>query len=182
MKKLEKKRQDALQQTLAAWLNFAKGTIDWDEDIVVDPGTGTGSKSRSGSGSSRGTRPSTPPVVMDFSDLIAEVEAILNNPLSTAEDFEHAKDLAESVNKHDKDNPDCDTGTGSGSNSGSGSGSGSGTGSKSSKGGDDSGSGTGSKSSKDNKKNKGGDDSGSGDGSKSSKDNKKNKGGKKGKK
>ena len=72
-----------------------------------------------------------------FRDLIAEVEAILNDPLSSHADFEHAKDLAEAVNQHDKDNADCDTGTGSKS--------GMGTASKSTTGGDPTGTGTASK-------------------------------------
>ncbi len=82
-----KKREKALAQTLAAWLNYAKGSIDWTE--VVE---GTG---------------------LTFGDLIGQVEAIVNDPGATDEQLEHAKDLAEAVNKHDKGNPECDTGTGS---------------------------------------------------------------------
>ncbi|MDP6513802.1 MAG: PKD domain-containing protein, partial [SAR202 cluster bacterium] len=97
---LAKKREDALQQTLAAWLNFAKGGILWDEDVVVDTGTGSGTKAR-------------PSVVLPFNDIIAQVEAILNNPDATHDDLVHAKNLAESVNKHDDGNKDCGTGSGS---------------------------------------------------------------------
>ena len=50
-----------------------------------------------------------------FGDAIAEIESILVNENSTKGELERAKDLAESVNQHDKDNPDCDTGSGSGS-------------------------------------------------------------------
>jgi hypothetical protein len=50
---------------------------------------------------------------MTFSEAMAEVERILNDDNATAADLEHAKDLAEAVNLHDKDNPDCETGTGS---------------------------------------------------------------------
>jgi PKD repeat protein len=135
-KKIAKKREEALQQTLAAWLNFAKGAVDWEENIIVDPGTG----SKSGSGSGTGTRPPRPPVILPFNEVIAQVEAILNNTDATFDDLKQARKLAESINKHDKDNPACDTGSGSGS------GSRSGTASKSSNGGDDSGSGAGSKS------------------------------------
>ena len=108
-------RGQALAQTLTAWLNFAKGALELDEDIIIDPGE-TGSGSGSGGGS-------TPPVTMAFQEIMDEVEAILNNPDATKADLQHAKDLAESVNMHDKDNPDCDTDTGSGSKSLSGSGS-----------------------------------------------------------
>jgi hypothetical protein len=122
---ISKKREDALQQTLAAWLNFAKGAVDWDEDITVDKGTGRGTKA-------------TPAVVMPFNEVIAQVETILNNPDATHDDLAHAKSLAEAVNQHDKDNPDCETGSGSGA----------GRASKSSKRGDHSGSGDGSKNKK----------------------------------
>jgi len=53
-----------------------------------------------------------------FSEVIAEVEEILKNPDATKAELEHAKKLAEAVNKHDKDNPECETGTGSKSNTG----------------------------------------------------------------
>lgn len=45
---------------------------------------------------------STPPVTMSFQEIIAEVESILNNPDATKADLERAKNLAESVNLHDK--------------------------------------------------------------------------------
>ena len=72
--------EKALAQTMAAWLNFAKGAIDLNE--LVDIGGGT---------------------EITFSDLMGQVEAILNNGDATK---------AEAVNKHDKDNSECDTGTG----------------------------------------------------------------------
>ena len=56
---------------------------------------------------------STPPVTMSFQEIIAEVESILNNPDATKADLERAKNLAESVNLHDKNNPDCETASGS---------------------------------------------------------------------
>ena len=85
---LVKKRQNATAQTLAAWLNFAKGAVDWDEEITV------------------GRAPNAE--VLTFGDLIAEVELILNDDASK-DDLERAKDLAEAVNQHDKNNPDCET-------------------------------------------------------------------------
>jgi PKD repeat protein len=102
-------------QVLAAWLNYAKGAVDWNELIDID-GDAVGD--------------------MTFGDLVTEVEGILADPSATKSDLERAKDLAEAVNHHDKDNPDCDTHSGSHTGSGSGSKSGSGSGS-------DSGSGTG---------------------------------------
>ena len=101
-----KTRQKALTQTLAAWLNFAKGAVDLDELIDTD---------KDGIADTA------------FSDLIAEVEGILLNPAATKDDLNRAKKLAEAVNKHDKDNPECDTGTGSKSGTKSGTGSKTGT-------------------------------------------------------
>ena len=75
----------AIGQTLAAWLNFASGTVLWDESVTVDP-----------------------VLVLPFHQLIAEVEAILLDPFATHRDIEHANDLAEAVNEHDEDNPACD--------------------------------------------------------------------------
>ncbi|MDA0264821.1 MAG: choice-of-anchor C family protein [Chloroflexi bacterium] len=97
---IAKSKEKALSQTLAAWLNFAKGAIAVDEMIDTD-GDGIGDTA--------------------FGDLIAQVESILSNPDATKADLELAKDLAESVNQHDKDNPDCETGTGSGNATGKGS-------------------------------------------------------------
>ena len=120
----ERRRSKALAHTLAAWLNFAKGAIDRNEMVDTD-----------GDG------------VLDttFGDLMTEVEAILLDPNATKSDLERAKDLAEAVNSHDEDNPDCtvtatdtrtdtrtgtdtDTGTGTGTGAGSGTGTGTGTG------------------------------------------------------
>ena len=102
-----KMRQNATAQTLAAWLNFAKGAVDLEELIDTDD-DGIGDTT--------------------FGDLIAEVEAILGNEEATKDDLERAKDLAEAVNLHDKNNPDCDTASDTGSKSGE---SKTGTGSKS---------------------------------------------------
>ncbi|MDP6667543.1 MAG: hypothetical protein QF357_09125, partial [Dehalococcoidia bacterium] len=108
---LSKFEEKALSQTLAAWLNFAKGSIQWGE--LID----TNGKKAGGE--------------MTFGDLIAEVEMLLSLENPTKADLERAKDLAEAVNLHDKDNPECDTHSGSssrGSDSGSASSSGGGRG------------------------------------------------------
>ena len=97
---LDKSRNKALSQTLAAWLNFAKGAIDWTEMIDTDDD-------------------GIPD--MAFGDLIGQVESTLGNPDATKADLEQAKDLAEAVNQHDKDNPDCETGSGTGTGSATGS-------------------------------------------------------------
>ena len=112
MTDLSKFVEKAEQQVLAAWLNYAKGAVDWNELIDID-GDAVGD--------------------MTFGDLINEVEVLLagqNGEEPTKADLERAKDLAEAVNQHDKDNADCDTGSGSGSKSGTKAGSGTGTGSK----------------------------------------------------
>ncbi len=96
MADLSKFEEQALAHTLAAWANYAKGAVDWNELIDVD---------------------GTP---MTFGDLITEVESLLMGVDPTKADLERAKDLAEAVNQHDKNNPDCDTGSGD-SESGSGS-------------------------------------------------------------
>ena len=52
---------------------------------------------------------------MAFGDLMDEVESVLSDPDASKKQMNHARDLAKSVNEHDKENPDCETGTGSGS-------------------------------------------------------------------
>ncbi|MDP6717374.1 MAG: hypothetical protein QGF59_01910, partial [Pirellulaceae bacterium] len=94
--KVAKSREHATQQTLAAWLNFAKGAIEWTELVDTDGDN----------------VPDTA-----FGDLIAEVKSILNNPDATKDDLNRAKDLAESVNQHDKNNPDCGVEVASGTSS-----------------------------------------------------------------
>lgn len=107
---LSKFEDQALAQTLAAWLNFAKGSIEWDEQIDID-------------GDSVGD--------ITFGELIVEVEMLLNLENPTQADLELAKNLAEAVNLHDENNPECLTGSGSGSgSSGSGTGKGKGKGKK----------------------------------------------------
>lgn len=94
--KLAKARNHAEQQVLAAWLNFAKGAVDWNNPgdlIQTDSGP------------------------MTFEALIHIVEDILNDEDATKAELDYARDLAESVNKMDKDNPDCDTHTGTGGGS-----------------------------------------------------------------
>ncbi len=84
---LSKFQENAVAEALAAWLNFAKGAIGWDELIDVD-------------GDSVGD--------MTFGALIVEVESLLSNPDATKADLKRAKNLAEAVNEHDEDNPACD--------------------------------------------------------------------------
>jgi hypothetical protein len=73
-------------QLLAAWLNFAHGSVGWDELIDTDD-DGVGD---------------TP-----FHQVISEAETILLDADATHEELEHAKDLAEAVNLHDAGNPAC---------------------------------------------------------------------------
>lgn len=70
-------RTKAEAQTLAAWLNFAAGRVNWDEQIDTT-GDGTGDRT--------------------FHDVMSEVESILNDPGATDAELERAKDLAEAVN------------------------------------------------------------------------------------
>ena len=79
---IAKTREKAVRQTLAAWLNFAKGAVDLDEDIVIEPGE---------SGSGVGDDAPKPPVTKTFEEIILEVEAILNNPDATKADLKLAK-------------------------------------------------------------------------------------------
>jgi len=121
---LTKFEQNAEKHLLVAWLNYAKGAINMD-DVVDTNGNKSGGE-------------------MTLSQILTEVESILADPAATKSDLNRARDLAESVAKFSKGDPDCETGTGS-SKSGSGSGSKPGSGS-------DSGSGTGSGKAKGKKK------------------------------
>ncbi len=79
-------RDKAEAQLLAAWLNFAHGSVGWDELIDTnDDDVGDTS----------------------FHQVMSEAEAILLHADATHEELEHAKDLAEAVNLHDEDNPAC---------------------------------------------------------------------------
>lgn len=82
----EQRRRRALAQTLAAWLNFAKGGIEGGELIDIN-GDGIADTA--------------------FDGLISEVESILSNPNATNSDLVRAKDLAQAVNEHDKNNSEC---------------------------------------------------------------------------
>lgn len=72
-------RDKAEAQLLAAWLNFSSGAIGWTETV---------------NGTAAGER-------------LTRAEAILTDADATHQELEHAKDLAEAVNLHDQDNPDC---------------------------------------------------------------------------
>jgi len=100
--RLSKFEEKAAQHVLAAWLNFAKGAVDADQNFTVDG------------------------VDYTFTELRAEVESLMSGEPTKAE-LNQAKKLAEAVNSLDKGNDDCDSH--SGSHSGSGSDSGTGTGS-----------------------------------------------------
>ena len=60
---IAKTREKAVRQTLAAWLNFAKGAVDLDEDIVIEPGE---------SGSGVGDDAPKPPVTKTFEEIILD--------------------------------------------------------------------------------------------------------------
>lgn len=65
-------------QLLAAWLNFASGSIDWNEEIDTD-------------GDGRGDTP--------FHEVIYEVEQIVNDSDTTKTELTRAKDLTEAINE-----------------------------------------------------------------------------------
>jgi hypothetical protein len=79
-------RDKAEAQLLAAWLNFAHGSVGWDEMIDTD-GDGVDD---------------TP-----FHQVMPEAEATLLDAEATHKELVHAKDLAEAVNLHDEGNPAC---------------------------------------------------------------------------
>ena len=79
-------RARAEAQLLAAWLNYAHGTIGWVEMIDTN-GDGV---------------PDTP-----FYQVIYEAENLLLDPSASHQDLERAKDLAEAINLHDAQNPLC---------------------------------------------------------------------------
>jgi hypothetical protein len=70
----------AVKQALAAWLNFAKGAVIWDEIV---------------------------PTGQTFAQAMEQVEAIILDPDSTHADYVEAKNIAEAINLMDKDNQDC---------------------------------------------------------------------------
>jgi hypothetical protein len=79
-------RPKARAQLLAAWLNFAHGSVGWDELVDTDK-TGTAD--------------------IPFHEVVAQVEAIRLSPDSTHQHLVQAKDLAESVNLLDHMTPGC---------------------------------------------------------------------------
>ncbi|MFA9491678.1 MAG: PKD domain-containing protein [Anaerolineales bacterium] len=70
---------------LSAWLNYAKGSVDWDDKIGLDKDT-------------REWR---------FDRLVARVESILSNSEASASDYQYAKDLAEAVSMLQKERSKC---------------------------------------------------------------------------
>ncbi|MFP3853498.1 MAG: PKD domain-containing protein [Anaerolineales bacterium] len=80
-------RSKAEAQLLAAWLNFANGAVDWNQQIDTgDDPLGTAS----------------------YSQVIQTAEAILLDAEADHQQLERAKDLAETVNHLDKENSSCD--------------------------------------------------------------------------
>ena len=77
----------AVRQALAAWLNWASGGVAWNEEIDLDGDL-------------------VPDI--QFSALIAMVEAILLDPGASHADLELAKDLAEAVNLLDESSSGCE--------------------------------------------------------------------------
>lgn len=75
-------RDKAEAQLLAAWLNVSGGAVGWTDDV---------------DGRTVGER-------------LADAEAILGDSEATHQELEQAKDLAEAINLHEQDNPDCDGG------------------------------------------------------------------------
>ena len=69
----------------SAWLNFAKGSVEWDDKIGLD----------------RDTRE------WRLDRMIAWVEWVLSNSEASAGDFQYAKDLAETVSMLHKDRSKC---------------------------------------------------------------------------
>jgi hypothetical protein len=81
-------RPKAQAHLLAAWLNFAHGSVGWDELIDTD----------------RNGTPDTP-----LRQVLGQAEAILLNPNANQQQLVRAKDLAESINLHD---PYCEADAG----------------------------------------------------------------------
>ncbi|OGT28300.1 MAG: hypothetical protein A2Z17_07355 [Gammaproteobacteria bacterium RBG_16_66_13] len=73
-------RRKAQAHLLAAWLNFAHGSVGWDEQIDTD----------------RNGTPDTP-----LHQVLAQAEAILLNPSASQQQLVRAKDLAEAVGLFD---------------------------------------------------------------------------------
>ena len=83
----------AVKQAFAAWLNFAKGGVLWDEIV---------------------------PSGQEFLEAMAQVEAIILDPNSTHDDYVLANSISEAINTMDKDNPECQDEGGNGNSVGRG--------------------------------------------------------------
>ena len=70
----------AVKQALAAWLNFAQGSVTWDE---------------------------LTPTGQTFAEAMEQVEAIILDPNSTHADYVLANSIAEAINLMDKNSPAC---------------------------------------------------------------------------
>ncbi|HLC05890.1 MAG TPA: hypothetical protein VJK02_22875 [Anaerolineales bacterium] len=80
-------RPKAQAQLLAAWLNFAHGSVGWDELVDTD---------RDGTGDTA------------FSEVVSDAEVILHNPNANQQELVRAKDLAEAVNLLDQGTEGCE--------------------------------------------------------------------------
>ena len=80
-------RPKAQAQLLAAWLNFAHGSVAWEELVDAD-GDGIADTA--------------------FHQVVAQAEAILLRPDATQQDLVRAKDLAEAVNLLDQGTEGCE--------------------------------------------------------------------------
>jgi len=76
-------------QLFSAWLNFASGSVNWDQLIPIEDEDGS-------------------IIELPFHDLIARAEALLLDPESTDPEYELAKDYAEAINLLDENSVQCD--------------------------------------------------------------------------
>jgi len=81
----------AVQQALAAWLNFASGAVAWDETMTI-----------------RGDDDAGRSLTMAFQDAMPAVESILLDPNATHSDLAWANTIATSINEIDEENETCD--------------------------------------------------------------------------
>ncbi len=76
-------------QFLSAWLNFASGSVSWEQPITYEVEDGNA-------------------LVLPFHELISQAEALLLDPESTSKEYEQAKDYAEAINLLDEDSTQCE--------------------------------------------------------------------------
>lgn len=76
-------------QLLSAWLNFASGSVSWEQPISYEVEDGNA-------------------LVLPFHELITRAEALLLDPDSTSKEYEQAKAYAEAINLLDDDSTQCE--------------------------------------------------------------------------